>query len=191
MPDELQELNERFYSLYGRLYENSELLTKKQTDYIAACLYERYKTEYELLSLRGEITDKSERFAIMERRKALIPRRWRRLLFWKRKNRAADILIREIEKEVAEEFAQREQELEESSEMLEVPERQEAEDPAAARAGAESGTAGIREEPAAQAKALPNGSGSGAAGAAADGEVPAAAGCALIANGEPQAVNTE
>ena len=42
MTDKLRELNETYYELYGRLYENGEQLTKEQRDSIAAKLLAEY-----------------------------------------------------------------------------------------------------------------------------------------------------
>ena len=114
MLDDLEKLNEQIYRLYGSLYENSELLTKEQAEYTAKCLFIGYKAEYELIALRAEIEYKTDRFAVNEKRKALIPRRWRRFIFWKKKNRSADILLRELSQELEGDFAQREQALEKS-----------------------------------------------------------------------------
>ena len=60
---QLKQLNECIYELYGRLYENEELLTKKQTDYIADKLFEAYKQEYGVLALNAEPETAGEAFA--------------------------------------------------------------------------------------------------------------------------------
>lgn len=120
MLDDLEKLNEQIYRLYGSLYENSELLTKEQAEYTAKCLFVGYKSEYELIALRAEIEYKTERFAVNEKRKALIPRRWRKFIFWKKKNRSADILLRELNQELEGNFAKREIALEKSECKVDV-----------------------------------------------------------------------
>ena len=66
MTDKLRELNETYYELYGRLYENGEQLTKEQRDSIAAKLLAEYESEYEVLRLKAEIA----RAAVAEARAA-------------------------------------------------------------------------------------------------------------------------
>ena len=64
MIDDLRELNEQFYALYGRLYKNRELLGKAQEDSMAAKLLAQYEAEYELLHLREEIARAKELYEL-------------------------------------------------------------------------------------------------------------------------------
>lgn len=89
MIDDLRELNEQFYALYGRLYKNRELLGKAQEDSMAAKLLAQYEAEYELLHLREEIARAKELYELRLKRSALIPRTWRSWFFRRKYNRAA------------------------------------------------------------------------------------------------------
>lgn len=101
MNKDLYDLNERFYALYGRLYENSELLTREQRDYTAKNLLEQYKNELELLQLRQSVERGREIYELRQKRSYLIPRTWRFLLIFKRKyNFAAELLNRQVYEEV-------------------------------------------------------------------------------------------
>lgn len=117
MIKELGELNEKFYELYGRLYENGELLTPKQAALMADNLLAQYKAEYELLTLKTGIEEAKELYAVKQRRGALIPHRWR-FLFWRKKNYAADVIDREIQAEISRYFNAREKALERLIEAL-------------------------------------------------------------------------
>ena len=110
MLDELKKLNERIYELYGRLYENEELLTKKQTDYIADKLFEAYKQEYGVLALNAEPDTAGEAFAAKERRRLLVPYvpKWlARIFLRKRTNAAAKLILREVREAAERAFAER------------------------------------------------------------------------------------
>lgn len=110
MLDDLEALNERIYELYGRLYENAELLTKKQSDYIADRLFEQYKKEYDILRLNAEPDRAAAQYRAEERSARLMPYSpcWFMRLFGKKKNEAAKLIEREVEKAVGQEFATRE-----------------------------------------------------------------------------------
>lgn len=110
MLEDLEALNERIYELYGRLYENGELLTKKQSDYIADGLFEQYKKEYEILKLNTDPDRVAAKYRAKERGELLTPRspcRFKRL-FGQRKNKAAELIEREEQKTAEEGFAARE-----------------------------------------------------------------------------------
>ena len=79
----LDELNEEFYRLSGRLYENIELLPEPLYNYISARLTDRYKEEYELLDQTYTVSIRRQRFR-QRLRGAYAP--WKFLWF---KNRAA------------------------------------------------------------------------------------------------------
>ncbi len=110
MLEDLEALNERIYELYGRLYENGELLTKKQSDYIADRLFEQYKKEYEILKLNTEPDRAIAQYRAEERGELLTPRSpcWFKRLFGQRKNKAAELIEREEQKIAEEGFAARE-----------------------------------------------------------------------------------
>ena len=99
--NELNDLNERFYAMYGRLYENSELLTREQKDCMGKKLLELYKNELDLLELRQSVDRAREIYELRQKRSYLIPRTWRFLLIFKRKyNFAAELLNRQVYEEV-------------------------------------------------------------------------------------------
>lgn len=109
MTDKLRELNETYYELYGRLYENGEQLTKEQRDSIAAKLLEEYESEYEVLRLKKEIARARELYELRLKSAELIPRTWRVLHIFRRKyNRAAIQSGAEVAAEVERYFAGRE-----------------------------------------------------------------------------------
>ena len=101
----ITELNERFYELYGRLYENSEQLTKEQTESVAKKLFANYEREYELLMLRDEIEQAREAYELRLKRNAMIPRTWRGWFFRRKYNRAAVLSAEVVQAEVARYFA--------------------------------------------------------------------------------------
>ena len=111
MIDDLRELNEQFYALYGRLYKNRELLGKAQEDSMAAKLLAQYEAEYELLHLREEIVRAKELYELRLKRSALIPRTWRSWLFRRKYNRAAALSGERIAAEVERYFARLEEAL--------------------------------------------------------------------------------
>ncbi len=110
MIKELGELNEKFYELYGRLYENGELLTPKQAALMADNLLAQYKAEYELLAFKTGIEEAKELYTVKQRRGTLIPHRWR-FLFWRKENYAAQVIDREIQTEITRYFNERERAL--------------------------------------------------------------------------------
>ena len=110
MLDDLKQLNERIYELYGRLYENEELLTKKQTDYMADKLFEAYKQEYGVLALNAEPETAGEAFAAKERRRLLVPYvpgRFARIFLRRRTNAVAKLILREVREAAERAFAER------------------------------------------------------------------------------------
>lgn len=117
MIKELGELNEKFYELYGRLYENGELLTPKQSALMGDNLLSQYKSEYELLQLKTGIEEARELYAVKSRRGKLIPKSLR-FLFWKKTNKAAEILDKEILNEIKQYFDRREKALARLAEAL-------------------------------------------------------------------------
>ena len=168
MLDELKKLNERIYELYGRLYENEELLTKKQTDYIADKLFEAYKQEYGVLALNAEPETASEAFAAKERRRLLVPYvpKWlARIFLRKRTNAAAKLILREVREAAERAFAERtakldaalaeEEEAEQPEDAAEQAEEQPAEPQTAAEQAAPETDAAEAGEPAEQQEQPP------------------------------------
>ncbi len=111
MIKELGELNEKFYELYGRLYQNIELLPPKQADVMAANLLEQYKSEYARLSLKTGVDEQSEAYAVKLLAGSRIPHRWR-FLWWSRANKAAELIERDIQAQVMGYFIEKEKALE-------------------------------------------------------------------------------
>lgn len=111
MLDEIRELNETFYELYGRLYENKLFLPQKQIDVINQVLLAEYKAEYAWISSENEIERSSENFSVKLRKKALVPKRW---WLFGRKNRAAQLIEDEVRAAIEAYFAAREAEIAET-----------------------------------------------------------------------------
>ena len=150
MIKELGELNEKFYELYGRLYENGELLTPKQAALMADNLLAQYKAEYELLALKTGIEEAKELYSVRQRRGALIPHRWR-FLFWRKENYAAQTIDKEIQVEITRYFNAREKALERLIEALDKengqPEESDSEADSAGNEPTDSETPGTAETP--------------------------------------------
>ena len=106
MIKELGELNEKFYQLYGRLYKNKSLLAIKpeQIQYMATALFNQYKAEYKLLSMRAEIRERRALYDTELRHYILVPRK--RFIFFR--NRAMKQLDTEIIEKLEAWFEQRE-----------------------------------------------------------------------------------
>ena len=111
MLDEIRELNETFYELYGRLYENKLFLPQKQIDVINQVLLAEYKAEYAWISSENEIERSSENFSVKLRKKALVPKRW---WLFGRKNRAAQLIEDEVRAAIEAYFAAKEAEIAET-----------------------------------------------------------------------------
>lgn len=99
MLNELFDLNERFFELYGSIRENTENLSRKQYDFMQEKLFEQYKLEYSKLSLKKEIEDKGVLFALKMRFSGYAPLKF---LFFK--NTAFKLLRNQIDKELNEYF---------------------------------------------------------------------------------------
>lgn len=109
--ERIRQLNETYYALYGRLYENSEQLTKEQRDSMAAKLLAAYEADCEILRLQEEIVRANALYELKLKGEALIPRTWRQW-FRRKYNRAAEITGAEVDVEVERVFAPREAALE-------------------------------------------------------------------------------
>ena len=160
MLDDLKQLNERIYELYGRLYENEELLTKKQTDYMADKLFEAYKQEYGVLALNAEPETAGEAFAAKERRRLLVPYvpgRFARIFLRKRTNAVAKLILREVREAAERAFAERTAKLDAAKKAAEQAEEQPAEQtaPETDAAAAAEQPAEPREQPSADGQPAP------------------------------------
>ena len=160
MLDDLKQLNERIYELYGRLYENEELLTKKQTDYMADKLFEAYKQEYGVLALNAEPETAGEAFAAKERRRLLVPYvpgRFARIFLRRRTNAVAKLILREVREAAERAFAERTAKLDAAKKAAEQAEEQPAEQtaPETDAAAAAEQPAEPREQPSADGQPAP------------------------------------
>lgn len=109
----LDELNEEFYRLSGRLYENIELLPEPLYNYISARLTDRYKEAYELLDQTYTVSIRRQRFR-QRLRGAYAP--WKFLWF---KNRAAKEDIADFRLEFGQWLEEREERRREAAEGTE------------------------------------------------------------------------
>ena len=92
--ENLKLLNETFFELYGRLFENKKLLTDRQYKEVASCLFYQYTVEYKKLFLKKNIDDKTLIFNLKRNAKLRIPA-W--FLFpW---NRIARAIYNDIKKD--------------------------------------------------------------------------------------------
>ena len=122
---DLDELNEEFYYLFGRLYENRELLSDDAAKAMAKNLFDQYSAEYEILSVRKSIRQKKELYMEKLRHGCFVPHRI--LLLWK--NRAMKLSRADIGIEFGKWVAEYEKQLEGASNALEeAVENNEAED---------------------------------------------------------------
>jgi hypothetical protein len=117
MIDELDKLNSQFYRLYGDLHGNKEFLTEEQAIYIGKALFDAYKSEYELLKIRDEITKRSEMYNLNLEYVGKVPKR----RLWLFPNRAAKIAEEAAERELEEYFAEKQYEQEEEDESGVTP----------------------------------------------------------------------
>ncbi len=113
---ELEELNEKFYKLFGRLHENKSLFNNaKAVEYFGDKIFEQYKIEYENLRIRFEEIEKPELYREQVKRGLLVPRN-RFLLF---RNRAKKLIDGEAAAELSKYFDDREKALKRQLEALE------------------------------------------------------------------------
>ena len=115
--NELRALNEKFYDLYGRLYENEPLFLgdKKAVDRFKSNLFEQYEAEYRVLKIKFETIEKPALYEAEVRHDILVPRN--RFIFFR--NRARKLIDNEVFCELDGYFARREKELEKQQEALE------------------------------------------------------------------------
>ncbi|MDE6597977.1 MAG: hypothetical protein K2K60_05010 [Clostridia bacterium] len=114
--DELRQLNEKFYEMYGRLYKNRKLLDNSKTvEFFGKQLFEQYKAEYEALKYKYEIEELPELETVKQRHSELVPRYrrpWYFLFLVRRPNRALKNIERAIYCEIEAHFRKKEAALE-------------------------------------------------------------------------------
>lgn len=106
-PSAFASLNEEYYELYGRLFENREVMDEAAYKLISQKLLEGYKDDYELLARKGSIAYRQELFETKVRCGRKIPRTF---LWWR--NRAAKTTARELALELGAYFRERDAEIE-------------------------------------------------------------------------------
>lgn len=95
--ESLKNLNETFFSLYGRLYENKKFLTKRQLNAMSNELFDQYKIEAKKVLLPKLINDKFNLFVIKRRKADRVP-----FMFLFFSNKLARLVCKSIKKELAE-----------------------------------------------------------------------------------------
>ncbi len=110
MIEALNELHEEFFRLFGRLYFNSEFLSKEQYDSMAKKLSMQYEVEYKLLLRRCLLEREKEKYEIRHKEKEFMPVALR-FLFWKRKSRMAELIENEVQADAEVFFKLREEKL--------------------------------------------------------------------------------
>lgn len=104
--EDWKDLNEAYYELYGRLFENMELVDEKFYALVSKKLLESYEEERALLERKNSIAYKQELFETKVRCGRKIPRTF---LWWR--NRAAKTTLKELAQELGAYFAERDKAL--------------------------------------------------------------------------------
>ena len=99
MLEEIKDLNEQFFELYGRIRKNTENLSRKQYDFMQEKLFEQYKREFAKVELAKDTEDKGILTALKLRFGGYAPFKF---LFFK--NVAFKLLREQINKELNEYF---------------------------------------------------------------------------------------
>ena len=114
--DELKNLNDKFYKMFGELFRNRKLLDNAETyKYFGKKLFEQYKVEYEVLQTKFETIEKPALYEAQVRHDMLVPRK--RFIFFR--NRAQKLIDDKVICELDKYFAEREEELRKKEEALE------------------------------------------------------------------------
>ena len=119
--EDWKDLNEAYYELYGRLFENMELVDEKFYALVSKKLLESYEEERALLERKNSIAYKQDLFETKVRCGRKIPRAF---LWWR--NRAAKTTLKELAQELGVYFAERDKAL--TGARSSLPEGQEPED---------------------------------------------------------------
>lgn len=112
MKQETDKLHEEYYKKFGRLYSNQKLLSPEIFKEIEENLLEEYRTEYLIIKLRDDSENERTIYELQTRNAWIIPRFFRRFIFWKRPNQAADQINRQLAVEMTDYFNKRERALE-------------------------------------------------------------------------------
>lgn len=95
----IRELNEIFYDLYGRLYENTELLTKRQRDAVSTRLLKQYEVEYQKIASEKQIEDLTALYDLRLQKGFYVP-----FSFLFIKNKLAKLMALEVKNQAEEYF---------------------------------------------------------------------------------------
>lgn len=113
--DELRALNDKFYQLFGELFENRKLLDSNKTyQYMGEKLFEQYKTEYEVLRIKFETVEKPALYRAEVIHFETVPKN--RFIFFR--NRAKKLIDNEVFAELSKSFKAREEAVERLIEAL-------------------------------------------------------------------------
>ena len=82
MIDLLEQINLRFFKLFGELYENVEFLSNESYKFMEHVLFNTYKTEVDKFLLDKQLNDKKDFYELRKRVKNLTPSG---ILFFKNK----------------------------------------------------------------------------------------------------------
>lgn len=92
--ENLKNINEALFELYGRIYANKQFLTDKQYKYMCACLFEQYEVNYKIYALKKRIDDKTTIFSLKKNASLRIP-----FSFIFITNRIARLIVKDIKKD--------------------------------------------------------------------------------------------
>ena len=95
--ENLKNLNDKFFMLYGRLYENKKFLSKKQFNVMSEELAAQYKIEAKKILAPKVIEDKYQLFIIKRRAVDRVPFKF---LFFS--NKIARLICKSIKKDLEE-----------------------------------------------------------------------------------------
>ena len=112
--EDWKDLNEAYYELYGRLFENMELVDEKFYALVSKKLLESYEEERALLERKNRIAYKQELFETKVRCGRKIPRTF---LWWR--NRAAKTTLKELAQELGAYFRERDAAIERAARQTE------------------------------------------------------------------------
>ena len=91
----LKALDEKYIELFGRVYKYRAMLSNDGLDEMQKNILEQYRLAYRIFSLQGGIKIKSDIYRLEARESEQVPKKWRFLLFWHHRNRAAELVDRD------------------------------------------------------------------------------------------------
>lgn len=113
--DELKQLLNKFYELYGNLFKNRKLLDNNKTyQYFGARIFEQFQIEYQVLRIKFETVENPAIYEARVRHGLLVPRR----RFGIFRNRAQKLIDRKVTQEIDEYFTKQIAALERLTEAL-------------------------------------------------------------------------